>query len=173
MPDFNPASPPLAVVIGGGPAGLMAAEALAQAGLAVEVFDAMPSVGRKFLLAGVGGMNITHSEPYPAFVARYAERQSEIDTLLGEFDAEALRQWIHGLGIETFVGTSGRVFPTDMKAAPLLRAWLKRLRDSGVVIHTRHRWLGWNAEGALRIAYPQGERLVNAAVLVLALGGGS
>ncbi|WP_238739744.1 NAD(P)/FAD-dependent oxidoreductase, partial [Pseudomonas putida] len=106
----------------------MAAEALANAGLAVEVFDAMPSVGRKFLLAGVGGMNITHSEPYPAFVARYAERQGEIGALLREFDAAALCQWIHGLGIETFVGTSGRVFPTDMKAAPLLRAWLKRLR---------------------------------------------
>ncbi|MDM3884652.1 TIGR03862 family flavoprotein [Pseudomonas sp. BCRC 81390] len=173
MSDLNPAAPPLAVVIGAGPAGLMAAEALAQAGLTVEVFDAMPSVGRKFLLAGVGGMNITHSEPYPAFVGRYAERQDNIDALLRDFDAEALRQWIHGLGIETFVGTSGRVFPTDMKAAPLLRAWLKRLRDSGVVIHTRHRWLGWNAEGALRMAYPQGERLLAPAVVVLALGGGS
>ncbi len=173
MPDLKPAAPSLAAVIGAGPAGLMAAEALAQAGLTVEVFDAMPSVGRKFLLAGVGGMNITHSEPYPAFVGRYAERQDNIDALLRDFDAEALRQWIHDLGIETFVGTSGRVFPTDMKAAPLLRAWLKRLRDSGVVIHTRHRWLGWNAEGALRMAYPQGERLLTPAVVVLALGGGS
>ncbi|QJQ22542.1 TIGR03862 family flavoprotein [Pseudomonas sp. SK] len=173
MPDLKPAAPSLAAVIGAGPAGLMAAEALAQAGLTVEVFDAMPSVGRKFLLAGVGGMNITHSEPYPAFVGRYAERQDSIDALLRDFDAEALRQWIHDLGIETFVGTSGRVFPTDMKAAPLLRAWLKRLRDSGVVIHTRHRWLGWNAEGALRMAYPQGERLLTPAVVVLALGGGS
>ncbi|RRV47821.1 TIGR03862 family flavoprotein [Pseudomonas sp. p106] len=173
MSDLRPASPPLAVVIGAGPAGLMAAEALAQAGLAVQVFDAMPSVGRKFLLAGVGGMNITHSEPYPQFVARYAERESEINQLLGDFDADALRQWIHGLGIETFVGTSGRVFPTDMKAAPLLRAWLKRLRDSGVVIHTRHRWLGWHADGALQIAYPQGELQVKADVVVLALGGGS
>ncbi len=173
MSELKPAAPPHAVVIGAGPAGLMAAEALAQAGLTVEVFDAMPSVGRKFLLAGVGGMNITHSEPYPAFVGRYAERQDNIDALLRDFDAEALRQWIHGLGIETFVGTSGRVFPTDMKAAPLLRAWLKRLRDSGVVIHTRHRWLGWNAEGALRVAYPQGERLLAPAVVVLALGGGS
>lgn len=173
MPDLRPASPPLAVVIGGGPAGLMAAEALAQQGLAVQVFDAMPSVGRKFLLAGVGGMNITHSEPYPQFVARYAERQDAIGRLLQGFDADALRQWIHGLGIETFVGTSGRVFPTDMKAAPLLRAWLKRLRDNGVVIHTRHRWLGWNADGSLRLAYPQGELSVKADVLVLALGGGS
>jgi len=173
MSDLRPTSPPLAVVIGGGPAGLMAAEALAQQGLAVQVFDAMPSVGRKFLLAGVGGMNITHSEPYPQFVARYAERQDAIGRLLQGFDADALRQWIHGLGIETFVGTSGRVFPTDMKAAPLLRAWLKRLRDSGVVIHTRHRWLGWNADGSLRLAYPQGELSVKADVLVLALGGGS
>ncbi|MFB4391352.1 MULTISPECIES: TIGR03862 family flavoprotein [unclassified Pseudomonas] len=171
----DPRSPtrPLVAVIGGGPAGLMAAETLAQAGVAVEVFDAMPSVGRKFLLAGVGGMNITHSEPYPAFVARYAARSSEVDALLQGFDADALRQWIHGLGIETFVGTSGRVFPRDMKAAPLLRAWLKRLRDAGVVIHTRHRWLGWNADGSLRVAYPQGELQVRADAVVLALGGAS
>lgn len=173
MSDLHSARPPLVAVIGAGPAGLMAAEALAASGAAVQVFDAMPSVGRKFLLAGVGGMNITHSEPYPAFVGRYAERSREIDALLRDFDADALRQWIHDLGIETFVGTSGRVFPTDMKAAPLLRAWLKRLRDSGVVIHTRHRWLGWNAEGALRIAYPQGELSVQADAVVLALGGGS
>ncbi|WP_205299910.1 TIGR03862 family flavoprotein [Pantoea sp. Tr-811] len=173
MPNNHPASPPLAVVIGAGPAGLMAAEALAQQGLAVQVFDAMPSVGRKFLLAGVGGMNITHSEAYPQFVSRYAERQGEIDALLQDFDADALRQWIHGLGIDTFVGTSGRVFPTDMKAAPLLRAWLKRLRDSGIVIHTRHRWLGWHADGTLRIAYPQGELQLKADAVVLALGGGS
>ncbi|WP_176513951.1 TIGR03862 family flavoprotein [Pseudomonas faucium] len=173
MSDLSPASPSRAVVIGAGPAGLMAAEALAQRGLAVEVYDAMPSVGRKFLLAGVGGMNITHSEPYPQFVARYAERQGEVEGLLRDFDATALRQWIHGLGIDTFVGTSGRVFPTDMKAAPLLRAWLKRLRDSGVVIHTRHRWLGWNADGSLRIAYPQGELQVQADAVVLALGGAS
>ncbi len=173
MNDPRPASPPLVAVIGGGPAGLMAAEALARRGVAVQVFDAMPSVGRKFLLAGVGGMNITHSEPYPAFVGRYAERQGEVDGLLRGFDAEALRQWIHRLGIETFIGTSGRVFPRDMKAAPLLRAWLKRLREAGVVIHTRHRWLGWTAEGALRIAYPQGELQLKADAVVLALGGGS
>ena len=173
MTDSCPARPPLVAVIGAGPAGLMAAEALAQAGVAVEVFDAMPSVGRKFLLAGVGGMNITHSEPYPAFVGRYGERRDALDALLRDFDGQALRQWIHGLGIETFVGTSGRVFPTDMKAAPLLRAWLKRLREAGVVIHTRHRWLGWTAEGALRIGYPQGERHVHAQAVVLALGGGS
>ena len=162
-----------AVVIGGGPAGLMAAETLADAGHSVQVYDAMPSVGRKFLLAGVGGMNITHSEPYAAFVARYAERAAAVDTWLQPFDAERLRAWIHGLGIETFVGTSGRVFPTDMKAAPLLRAWLKRLRERGVVIHTRHRWLGWNADGSLHLQSPQGRQDVNADVVVLALGGGS
>ncbi|WP_095181879.1 TIGR03862 family flavoprotein [Pseudomonas sp. Irchel 3F6] len=160
-------------IIGGGPAGLMAAEVLSQAGIRVDVYDGMPSVGRKFLLAGVGGMNITHSEAYPAFLSRYAERAPQIAPLLRAFDADALCQWIHDLGIETFIGSSGRVFPTDMKAAPLLRAWLKRLRDSGVVIHTRHRWLGWNASGTLRIASPQGEISVNPDATLLALGGGS
>ena len=160
-------------IIGGGPAGLMAAEVLSQAGIRVDVYDGMPSVGRKFLLAGVGGMNITHSEAYPAFLSRYAERAPQIAPLLRGFDADALCQWIHELGIETFIGSSGRVFPTDMKAAPLLRAWLKRLRDSGVVIHTRHRWLGWYASGALRIASPQGEVSVNPDATLLALGGGS
>ena len=172
MTDATP-RPPLVAVIGAGPAGLMAAEVLASAGVAVEVFDAMPSVGRKFLLAGVGGMNITHSEPYPAFVARYAERQHTLDPLLRDFDATALRAWIHGLGIDTFVGTSGRVFPTDMKAAPLLRAWLKRLREAGVVIHNRHRWQGWNSDASLRITCPEGERRVQPSAVVLALGGGS
>ncbi|WP_418889781.1 NAD(P)/FAD-dependent oxidoreductase, partial [Pseudomonas marincola] len=135
----------------------MAAEVLALAGIKVDLFDAMPSVGRKFLLAGVGGMNITHSEAKPAFLSRYAEREAEMAELLGEFDADALRNWIHELGIETFVGTSGRVFPKDMKAAPLLRAWLRRLREHGVTIHNRHRWLGWDAKGRLRIANADGE----------------
>ena len=160
-------------IMGGGPAGLMAAEVLSQAGVKVDLYDAMPSVGRKFLLAGVGGMNITHSEAYPAFLSRYAERAPHIAPLLRMFGADALCEWIHGLGIDTFVGSSGRVFPTDMKAAPLLRAWLKRLRDSGVVIHTRHRWLGWNTDGSLRIASPEGETTVNPDALLLALGGGS
>ena len=173
MTQSSAPSPRHVAIIGGGPAGLMAAEVLSQSGIQVDLYDGMPSVGRKFLLAGVGGMNITHSEAYPAFLSRYAERAPYIAPLLREFGAQALCEWIHDLGIETFVGSSGRVFPTDMKAAPLLRAWLKRLRDSGVVIHTRHRWLGWNADGALRIAYPQGERRVKAAAVVLALGGGS
>ena len=118
-------APSHVAIIGGGPAGLMAAEVLSQAGVRVDLYDGMPSVGRKFLLAGVGGMNITHSEAYPAFLSRYAERAPHMAPLLRSFGAEALCEWIHGLGIETFVGTSGRVFPTDMKAAPLLRAWLK------------------------------------------------
>jgi uncharacterized flavoprotein (TIGR03862 family) len=160
-------------IIGGGPAGLMAAEVLSQAGFKVDLYDAMPSVGRKFLLAGVGGMNITHSEAYPAFLSRYAERAPMIAPLLRGFGAEALCEWIHGLGIQTFVGSSGRVFPTDMKAAPLLRAWLKRLRDAGVVIHTRHRWLGWNADNSLRMAHPEGELTLQPAATLLALGGAS
>ena len=126
-------------IIGGGPAGLMAAEVLGQAGVNVDLYDAMPSVGRKFLLAGVGGINITHAEDYAAFVSRYAERAGDLRPLLDAFSPDSLREWIHGLGIDTFVGSSGRVFPTDMKAAPLLRAWLKRLRENGVRIHTRQR----------------------------------
>lgn len=151
----------------------MAAEVLSQAGVRVDLYDGMPSVGRKFLLAGVGGMNITHSEAYPAFLSRYAERAPQIAPVLRSFDADALCRWIHDLGIETFIGSSGRVFPTDMKAAPLLRAWLKRLRDSGVVIHTRHRWLGWDEHGALRIDSPEGEKTIKPDATLLALGGGS
>ncbi|SCW97964.1 MULTISPECIES: TIGR03862 family flavoprotein [unclassified Pseudomonas] len=160
-------------IIGGGPAGLMAAEVLSQAGLRVDLYDGMPSVGRKFLLAGVGGMNITHSEAFPAFLSRYAERAPNLAPLLRAFGADELCTWIHGLGIDTFVGSSGRVFPTDMKAAPLLRAWLKRLRDAGVVIHTRHRWLGWNPDGSLRIASPEGDKTLHPKATLLALGGGS
>lgn len=160
-------------VIGAGPAGLMAAEVLSQGGIQVDLYDAMPSVGRKFLLAGVGGMNITHSEPFDAFLARYGARAETIRPLLEAFSPVVLREWIHGLGVETFVGSSGRVFPKDMKAAPLLRAWLHRLREAGVHFHVRHRWLGWNDAGALRFAAPGGELVVSADAVVLALGGGS
>jgi uncharacterized flavoprotein (TIGR03862 family) len=161
-------------IVGGGPAGLMAAETLAaDEGLEVAVYDAMPSVGRKFLMAGKGGMNITHSEPPADFLARYGQRQAQIAPLLEAFSPAALREWIHGLGIETFVGTSGRVFPREMKAAPLLRAWLHRLRSAGVQFHVRHRWLGWAADGALCFATPEGEATVTADATLLALGGGS
>ena len=173
MTQNTASSPAHVAIIGGGPAGLMAAEVLSQAGVRVDLYDGMPSVGRKFLLAGVGGMNITHSEAYPAFLSCYAERAPQIAPLLRSFDADALCRWIHDLGIETFIGSSGRVFPTDMKAAPLLRAWLKRLRDSGVVIHTRHRWLGWDEHGALRIDSPEGEKTLKPDATLLALGGGS
>ncbi|RRV60639.1 TIGR03862 family flavoprotein [Stutzerimonas stutzeri] len=168
-----PASSSRVAIIGGGPAGLMAAEVLGQAGISVDLYDAMPSVGRKFLLAGVGGMNITHAEHYSTFVSRYGARSEQLRPLLDAFTPSALRDWIHGLGIDTFVGSSGRVFPSDMKAAPLLRAWLKRLRESGVQLHTRQRWLGWDEHGALRIAGPQGETQVEADATLLALGGGS
>ncbi|MFC3608724.1 TIGR03862 family flavoprotein [Stutzerimonas tarimensis] len=168
----QPRSPHVAV-IGGGPAGLMAAEVIARAGLVVDIYDAMPSVGRKFLLAGVGGMNITHSEPFEPFVGRYRARAETLRPLLEAFTPDDLRVWIHRLGIETFVGSSGRVFPRDMKAAPLLRAWLKRLREADVRLHTRHRWLGWRDDGALRLATPEGEQAIHADATVLALGGGS
>jgi uncharacterized flavoprotein (TIGR03862 family) len=160
-------------IIGGGPAGLMAAEVLAQAGIQVDVYDAMPSVGRKFLMAGKGGMNITHAEPFADFLTRYGSRREQIEPLLRTFPPDVLREWIHGLGVETFVGSSGRVFPTDMKAAPLLRAWLHRLREQGVRFHMRHRWLGWDAQDGLRFATPEGERHLKASATLLALGGGS
>ncbi|GAB3629008.1 aminoacetone oxidase family FAD-binding enzyme [Pandoraea terrae] len=151
---------------------------LAEAGFSVDVFDAMPSVGRKFLMAGKGGMNLTHSEPRAPFVSRYGARAGVIGHWLDDFGPDALRAWVHSLGIETFVGSSGRVFPRDMKAAPLLRAWLARLRANGVRLHVRHRWLGWQASDApgpacLRFAAPAGEHRVSADAVVLALGGGS
>jgi uncharacterized flavoprotein (TIGR03862 family) len=166
-------------VIGGGPAGLMAAEVLAEAGIAVDLFDAMPSVGRKFLLAGKGGLNLTHAEPFESFVERYGARRAQIEPMLRRYGPDALRAWVRGLGIDTFVGTSGRVFPTDMKAAPLLRAWLHRLRAQGVRFHMRHRWLGLAESDAalapprLRMATPGGEFVLRARAVVLALGGAS
>jgi len=167
-----------AVVVGGGPAGLMAAEVLAGAGVEVHVYDAMPSVGRKFLLAGKGGLNLTHSEPPALFVTRYAARQPQIEPLLKAFGAAELRDWAKALGVDTFVGTSGRVFPKDLKAAPLLRAWLHRLRAAGVQFHMRHRWTGWSDQGgpgALTFATPQDPNpvRVQADAVVLALGGAS
>ena len=165
---------PRIAIIGGGPAGLIAAEQLAAVdGLEVAVFDAMPSVGRKFLMAGKGGMNITHAEPFADFIGRYGARQDVIAPLLDRFGPQQLRDWIQDLGIATFIGTSGRVFPTEMKAAPLLRAWLHRLRQSGVQFHVRHRWLGWADDGALRFATPAGDKQLAADATILALGGGS
>jgi len=170
------------VVIGAGPAGLMAAEVLARGGVQVHVFDAMPSAGRKFLLAGIGGLNLTHSEPPEPFLARYGVRAADLAPMLQAFGADAVRQWAAGLGVDTFVGSSGRVFPTGMKAAPLLRSWLHRLRHPAdgalpVQFHMRHRWVGWAAGGspcpALRLQSPQGEQTVQADAVVLALGGAS
>ena len=160
-------------IIGGGPAGLMAAEVLSQAGIQVDVYDAMPSPGRKFLLAGIGGLNLTHGEAYETFCTRYGDSQPYLQSALDAFPPDALCAWVHGLGVETFVGTSGRVFPKEMKAAPLLRAWLHRLRAQGVRLHVRHRWQGWNDAGELRFVTPGGESTVDARATVLALGGAS
>ena len=163
-------------VIGGGPAGLMAAQVLAAVGAQVDLFDAMPSVGRKFLLAGKGGLNLTHSEPFEAFAARFGTRREVIAPMLRAFGPAELRAWAQALGVNTFIGSSGRVFPSDLKAAPLLRAWLARLRAAGVRFHMRHRWMGWlGSDGAhaLRFATPRGEFTHAADATVLALGGGS
>jgi uncharacterized flavoprotein (TIGR03862 family) len=164
-------------IIGGGPAGLMAAQMLVDAGIAVHLFDSMPSIGRKFLLAGKGGLNLTHSESADTFAGRYGERRDAIERVLSDFDFTALREWAQSLGIETFIGTSGRVFPKDMKAAPLLRAWLHRLRHPakghGVQFHMRHRWTGWGENNSLLFDTPEGPSEVKADAVVLALGGGS
>jgi len=169
-------------VIGGGPAGLMAAEVLSAAGLPVHLYDTMPTVGRKFLLAGIGGLNLTHSEPQDLFLSRYGARVAEVGDWLRTFGAQEVRAWALGLGVQTFVGTSGRVFPQDMKAAPLLRAWLHRLRHPAgigvpVAFHMRHRWTGWLAHDGvrpgLRFAAPSGAVEVHADAVVLALGGAS
>ncbi|MBI3480017.1 MAG: TIGR03862 family flavoprotein [Nitrosomonadales bacterium] len=170
-------------IIGGGPAGLMAAEVLIQGGARVHVYDAMPTAGRKFLMAGKGGMNITHAEPAELFLSRYGARSDRLKPMLDAFGPEALRAWAQDLGIATFVGSSGRVFPVGMKAAPLLRAWLHRLREAGVHFHMRHRWCGWSETTDRKIpslrfvmrhvdAAPS-ELAVQADAVVLALGGGS
>ncbi len=160
-------------IIGGGPAGLMAAEVARAAGAEVDLYDAMASVGRKFLLAGKGGLNLTHSEPSEKFLSRYGARRTQVEPLLESFGPDALQTWVRGLGIETFVGSSGRVFPKDLKAAPLLRTWLRRLRQSSVRFHMRHQWSGWDAQGAPCFVTPEGNRSVQADAVVLALGGGS
>jgi len=159
----------------------MAAETLIGRGLQVDLYDSMPSVGRKFLMAGKGGMNITHSEPLDPFLSRYGARRVRIAPLLDVFGPDALRAWLQGLGIETFVGSSGRVFPTDMKAAPMLRAWLHRLREAGVRFHMRHKWTGWATDPGdggpaahrLRFTTPDGDHTVPSDAVVFALGGAS
>jgi len=169
------------IVVGAGPAGLMAASALVQAGVAVSVYDAMPSVGRKFLLAGKGGLNLTHSEPADRFAARYGQRRAQLEAIFKTFDASGVRAWAQGLGVETYVGSSGRVFPVDMKAAPLLRAWLHQMRHPSngpaVQFFMRHRWTGWCADShsstCLHFETPEGPKEVPADAVVLALGGGS
>ncbi len=166
-------SSPRIAVIGGGPAGLAAAELLSAAGLRIDLFDAMPSLGRKFLMAGRGGLNLTHSEPLEAFMGRYGLHSAELAPMVSACSPQSLQDWAEGLGIQTFVGSSGRVFPREMKAAPLLRAWLHRLREAGVSIHVRHRWQGWAGDGALRFTTPEGEHSVRADGALLALGGGS
>lgn len=178
LPDLLPAPVATQVaVVGGGPAGLMAAEILAHGGLQVDVFDAMPSVGRKFLLAGKGGLNLTHSEPMAAFAARFGARRAAIEPLLRAFPPETLREWAAKLGIPTFVGSSGRVFPSDLKAAPLLRAWLHRLRSMGVRFHMRHRCTGVmpgeGGELSVHLSSARGPLKARARAVVLALGGAS
>jgi uncharacterized flavoprotein (TIGR03862 family) len=160
-------------VIGAGPAGLMAAEALSAAGVRVTVYDRMPSAGRKFLMAGRGGLNLTHSEDLPAFLGRYGAAAASLRAAIEAFPPSAVRAWCEGLGQETFVGTSGRVFPKSLKASPLLRAWLRRLAAANVGFAFRHRWIGWDASGGLQFDAPGGRVSVNADAAVLALGGAS
>jgi uncharacterized flavoprotein (TIGR03862 family) len=160
-------------VIGAGPAGLMAAQVLAEGGASVIVYDRMPSAGRKFLMAGRGGLNLTHSEPIEPFLARYGEAAAPLTPLIEAFAPSALTAWVEDLGQETFVGSSGRVFPKTLKASPLLRAWLARLRELGVELRPRHDWLGWDAKGALRFRTAEGEMTAAPDATVLALGGAS
>jgi uncharacterized flavoprotein (TIGR03862 family) len=160
-------------IIGAGPAGLMAAEVLAQGGAYVTVYDAMPSAGRKFLMAGRGGLNLTHSEPLPQFLARYREGMPHLKSPIEAFPQQALRDWSEALGQETFVGSSGRVFPKVFKASPLLRAWLRRLDSQGVKLALRHRWTGWTEQGGLRFETPDGAHVIEPFATVLALGGAS
>ena len=160
-------------IVGSGPAGLMAAEVTSAQGLQVDLFEAKPSVGRKFLVAGKGGLNLTHAEPFNNFLSRYGTRQEELEPILQAFGPDALQVWLHELGFETFVGSSGRVFPKIMQAGPILHAWVTRLRAAGVNFNMRHKWLGWDNEGNLRFITPEGERSIQVDASILAMGGGS
>jgi uncharacterized flavoprotein (TIGR03862 family) len=160
-------------IVGGGPAGLMAAEIALSQGIKADVFDRMGSVGRKFLIAGKGGLNLTHSEAFEAFVGRYREKNAWVRSWLGDFDADALRAWAKTYRVDTFIGSSGRVFPSDLKAAPLLRAWVRRLRENGVRFHVNHHCTGWNDQGALCFESAQGLKTLNPAATIFAMGGGS
>jgi uncharacterized flavoprotein (TIGR03862 family) len=166
-------STPKVAVIGAGPAGLMAAEVLARGGASVTVYDAMPSAGRKFLMAGRGGLNLTHSEPLPAFLTRYREAMPQLANAIQALPPDHLRVWCEALGQPTFVGSSGRIFPKTLKASPLLRAWLRRLDAMGVQFSLRHRWIGWDDNGHLLFQTPDGPSAVGARATVLALGGAS
>src|SRR5690606_952332 len=160
-------------ILGGGPAGLMAAEVARAAGVEVDLFEAKGSVGRKFLIAGKGGLNLTHAEPMPGFARRYGVRETEVSAWLQAFGAQDLRDWARGLGADTYVGSSERVFPLDRKAAPLLLGWVRRLNEPGVRVHVLLRWEGWDHTGALRVRTAEGERRLHAPATVLARGGGS
>ncbi len=162
-----------AAVIGGGPAGLIAAETLARAGVAVTVYDQMPSLGRKLLMAGRGGLNLTHSEPLADFLKRYGDADELLLAAVSEFPPAALRAWADELGADTFVGSSGRVFPKALKTSPLLRTWLLRLRNLGVTVKLRHRWEGWDDDGQLRFNVGGEDVSVKPDVVVLATGGAS
>ena len=168
-----PNDPPWVAIVGGGPAGLMAASTLTTYGIKARVFDAMPSLGRKFLMAGKSGLNITHAEPVGAFLSRYGETDPRLRAMVATFGAPQIVNWANALGIETFTGSTGRVFPTMMKASPLLRAWLGQLQGQHVTLHPRHRWTGWDADGRLQMATPTGDDLLTPDATLFALGGGS